>query len=176
MSGNENSEDESKKFYSKIASKKQKNDSNSPSKIKNAETNFKYSNQNEPIRESLNEEFEDLSVDISYANNQGRKMINNNYNRMQNNAINYNKNAKPGWNNLYSKKTAKINENDSKFISNNTEINNKRFEVATMENKRNIVNGNLNKVNIDNTSIINNSTRGKAFKSKSKYLINHKSI
>lgn len=164
MSGNENSEDDNN-FLSKVKELKEKNLSNSPALRKSPQRQL-YSNPNDLIKESPNENnYEEHSV---YDTN------NTNYNAKDKYA--YNKgNQKPNWNSFYNSKNAKNysshsnfnNYNSTTHTSKNTEINNKRFEVESTENKRNLV-GNF----IKNTPTKNIKAEKpnsiKNFKSKSK--------
>lgn len=141
MSGNENSEEETN-FVNRLKEKnKQVN------KIDNSEKIYPYK-QNE-----ITETNSDLEVDEGL-----------NENKLKKNKTNFNSKSKvkEEWNSNFNKrpksknpnKIEKSDLNRIKVFGNNTEINNKRFEVKTAENKRNIVNRNMNK---STPKIINNS-------------------
>ena len=169
MSGNENSEDESNKFLSKVKTINERNNlSKSPVKRKSPGHKLNYLNENALIKENANEDCEEPSVDISYANNNSKRIMNNNNKRDLN--INNNCNQQPGWNNFYNRKNPKQCLND-KNTSNNTDLNNKRFEIDPMENKRNVLNRNLNKNNnyVGNIDKAEKANGIKQFKSKSKF-------
>jgi hypothetical protein len=163
-------------LFSNIKAKNERNSSNSAAKKQTQSKKIQLVNQNFQIKESLNEDLEEPSVDISYANNPHKKIMNfNNNNNKNNNHIN-NKNQKSGWNNLYNSKNFKYNSIDNRNISNNnTEINNKRFEVDQTEIKRNIVSGGFNRINNEDAvycdKVDKTNKKYQNYKSKSKFKI-----
>lgn len=175
MSGNENSEDESNNFLSKVKVIKERNNaSNSPIKNKSQGQKPNYVNQNALIKESANEDLEEASVDINYATNNNKKNLNATNSKTKSIASNYNNNhnQKAGWNSFYNSKNPKHTLNN-KIPSNNTDINNKRFEIDPLENKRSVVNNALNKNK--NNSNINNSAKNASTNEKPNVIKNYKS-
>lgn len=160
MSGNENSEDENN-FLSKLKELKDRNLSNSPALRKSPQKQF-FTKETESIRETINEgDLEENSIHDNYnnTNNQMRTI----------GSINYKSNQRQSWNNSKNNNnTGKKNLSVNKYTKKNynTEINNRRFEIEPVENKRNILNS-INRITPKNNQKTDKGASSKLFKSKS---------